>query len=169
MLLRIPVQCKKRVRVFAWFIYATSVSLHSRNYEGNGYKLLVQRFLGSFGWTNVSYDWLMVFKATINQSYETLVHPTDPRNHCAESLYSFPLQFLEQEIRRRRERRAVFGVSCRRHIGKRIDPKSNVDLIGSHRRAAQESKFQFVFGPQLHKKTTTTTTKRETNFHRTCF
>ena len=62
MLLQIPVQCKKRVRVFAWFICATSVSFHSRNYEGNhGYKLSVQRFLSSFGWTNVSYDWPMVF------------------------------------------------------------------------------------------------------------
>ena len=41
---------------------------HSTNYKGNGYNLSAQRFLGSFGWTSVSYDWSMVFKATINQS-----------------------------------------------------------------------------------------------------
>ena len=27
---------------------------HSRNYKGNGYKLSAQRFLGLFGWTNVT-------------------------------------------------------------------------------------------------------------------
>ena len=39
-----------------------------RNYKGSGYKLSAQRFLGLLGWTSVSYDWWMVFKATINQS-----------------------------------------------------------------------------------------------------
>ena len=38
------------------------------SYKGHGYKLSTQRFLGFFGWTSVSYDWSMVFKATINQS-----------------------------------------------------------------------------------------------------
>ena len=41
---------------------------HYRNYKGNELKLLAQRFQGSFGWTTVSYDWSMVFKATINRS-----------------------------------------------------------------------------------------------------
>ena len=41
---------------------------HYRNYKGNGLKLSAQRFLGSFVWTSVSYDWSVVFKATINQS-----------------------------------------------------------------------------------------------------
>ena len=41
---------------------------HYRNYKGSGYKLSAQRFLGLLGWTSVSYDWWMVFKATINQS-----------------------------------------------------------------------------------------------------
>ena len=62
-----------------------------RNYKGNGYKLSVQPFLGSFGWTSNSHDWLMVVKATINQSQVPFVHPNDPRNRCAESLYPFPL------------------------------------------------------------------------------
>ena len=57
-----------------------------RNYTGNGYNLPVQTFLGLFGWTSISYDWLMVLKATINQSQVPLVHPNDPRNRWAESL-----------------------------------------------------------------------------------
>ena len=65
--------------------------LHSRNYKGIGYKLSMQRFLVSFGWTSVTYDWLMVALNTIDQSQLTLVHPKDPRNHCAESLYPFLL------------------------------------------------------------------------------
>ena len=40
----------------------------------------------------------MVFKAAINQSQVTLVHPNDPRNRCAENLCPFPLQFLEWGI-----------------------------------------------------------------------
>ena len=32
------------------------------------YKLSAQGFLGSLGWTNVSYGWSLVFTATINQS-----------------------------------------------------------------------------------------------------
>ena len=40
--------------------------------------------------TSVSYDWSMVFKATINQSQVTLAHPNDPRNRSAQSLYPFP-------------------------------------------------------------------------------
>ena len=37
---------------------------------GNGYKLSALRFLGSFGWTNVTctYDWLIVALNTIDQS-----------------------------------------------------------------------------------------------------
>ena len=41
---------------------------HSRSYKGGGYKLSAQRFVGSLGWTNVSYDWSLVFTAIINQS-----------------------------------------------------------------------------------------------------
>ena len=48
------------------------------NYKGNGYKLSAQPFLGSFGRTSNSYDWLMVLKATINQSQGLLVHQTIP-------------------------------------------------------------------------------------------
>ena len=33
---------------------------HFRNYKRNGYKLSAQRFLESFGWPIVSYDWLVV-------------------------------------------------------------------------------------------------------------
>ena len=55
-----------------------------------GYKLWVQWFLGSLGWAKVSYDWSMVFKATIHQSERTIVQPNDPKNLCAESLYPFP-------------------------------------------------------------------------------
>ena len=51
---------------------------HSGNFKGNGYKLSSRRFLGSFGWTSVSYDWSMVVKANINQSEITLVHLTVP-------------------------------------------------------------------------------------------
>ena len=42
----------------------------------------------------------MVFKATINQSqvHVTLVHPNDPKNHCAESLYPFFFEFVEWSI-----------------------------------------------------------------------
>ena len=58
---------------------------HFRNSRENGYKHWMQWFLGSFD------DWSMVFKATINQSQATLVHPNGPRNRCAESLYPFPL------------------------------------------------------------------------------
>ena len=35
---------------------------HSRNYTGNVYKLLVQLFVGWFGWTSVTYDWWTVFR-----------------------------------------------------------------------------------------------------------
>ena len=39
----------------------------SRNYQGKGYKLSAQGFLGLFGWTSVTYDWLMVALDTIDQ------------------------------------------------------------------------------------------------------
>ena len=37
-----------------------------KNSRENGYKPWVQRCLGSFGWTSVSYDLSMVFKESIN-------------------------------------------------------------------------------------------------------
>ena len=39
---------------------------HFKNSREDGYNLWAQWFLGSFGWTNGSDDWSMVFKATIN-------------------------------------------------------------------------------------------------------
>ena len=47
-----------------------------------GHKLCGQRFLGSFGWTSISYDWSMVGKATISVTLNQL---NDPKNRCAES------------------------------------------------------------------------------------
>ena len=65
--------------------------LHFADSRENVYKLWVQS-LGAFGWTSICYNWSMVFKATINQSYVTLVHKNDPRIRCTESfLYPFPL------------------------------------------------------------------------------
>ena len=56
---------------------------HSRNiYKGNEVKFSAQRFLGSLERTSVSYDWPILFKATINQSEDTIFHPNDPRNRC---------------------------------------------------------------------------------------
>ena len=78
---------------------ASSPIPHSRGHKRNGNKLSAQRFqLGSFGWTSNSYDWSMVFKETMNQSQVTLVHPNDPKTRYAESLYQFPLQFLQWGI-----------------------------------------------------------------------
>ena len=65
---------------------------HFRSLRENGYKLWLQWFLGRLGWKSVSYDWSMVFKATINQSQVTFVHPNDPGDRCAEILYPFPLK-----------------------------------------------------------------------------
>ena len=71
---------------------------HSSNFRKNGYQLWVQCFVGSFAWINVSYHWSMVSKATVNQLQVTLVQLNqNPRNHCAESLYPFPL-FLKWGI-----------------------------------------------------------------------
>ena len=57
--------------------------------------LSAQRFLGLFGWTNVTYDWLMVALNTIDQSLLKLVHPNDPRNPCAKKAGThFPFSFL---------------------------------------------------------------------------
>ena len=86
------------------------VILHSTISKGNGYKL----FWPAFGPTKL--DWSMVFKATINQSqvHVTLVHPNDPKNHCAESLYPFFFEFAEWSITimiHRAERRVTFFYS----------------------------------------------------------
>ena len=45
-----------------------TVTPHSRNCKGNEYKLLAQRFLGLFGRSSVTYDWLVVVLDTIDQS-----------------------------------------------------------------------------------------------------
>ena len=46
----------------------TSPNSPFQNYKGNGYKLSAQRFMGSFGWTGVIYDWLMVVLDTTDHS-----------------------------------------------------------------------------------------------------
>ena len=38
---------------------------HFRLFKGNRHKLCAQRFLGSFGWTSATYDWLMIALNTI--------------------------------------------------------------------------------------------------------
>ena len=67
---------------------------HFRSLRENGYKLWVHWFLGRLRWKSVSYDWSMVFKATINQSQVTFVHPNNPRDRCAEILNPFLLKSL---------------------------------------------------------------------------
>ena len=47
---------------------------------------------------SVNYDWLIVTLNTIAQSYQTLVHPNDPRIHSAQRLYPFFLEFRKREI-----------------------------------------------------------------------
>ena len=71
-----------------------ALNLCSLNYKRNGYKLSAQRFLGSLGWTSVTYDWSMVFTAAINQSQAVAVQPNHPRNRCAESLYPIPFNIV---------------------------------------------------------------------------
>ena len=71
---------------------------HSRNFNENGYKLTAQQIQGSFGLTSVIYDRLMAALNTIDQSWLTHVHPNDPRNHCAQSLYPFSLGFMKWGI-----------------------------------------------------------------------
>ena len=64
----------------------------------NWYKLLVQRYLESFRWTMVGYDWSLVSPATIYLKRIRIYHQSDPRDHCAESLFPFPLKLLEWAI-----------------------------------------------------------------------
>ena len=68
-----------------------------RNFREDGYKLWVQCFRASFGWTSVRYDWLIVYMATINQSSVFSI-PNDLRYRCAKSSFPFPSQFLEWGI-----------------------------------------------------------------------
>ena len=58
----------------------------------------------------------MVFKATTNQSYVTLVHPTDPKNLCAESLYPFSFHFLEWKKKKRKRNGSQFEESIRKVV-----------------------------------------------------
>ena len=76
-----PVSCK------------TSAISNSRNYKGNGYKPLAQRFLGFSGWTSLTDDWFLVALNTIDQSQLMLVHLNEPRNRCAESCTHTPYSF----------------------------------------------------------------------------
>ena len=73
---------------------------NSPNYTGNGYKLSSQRFLGSFGKTSITYDWLMVALDTIDKLQLTLGQLNVLRNHCTHSLYPFSLKFLKWGITR---------------------------------------------------------------------
>ena len=87
-----PFQPNRRLRYQSWrLLYHGRVYSPSTISKGNGYKL----FWAAFGATKL--DWSMVFKATVNQSqvHVTLVHPNDPKNHCAESLYPFFFEFVE--------------------------------------------------------------------------
>ena len=45
------------------------------------------RFLRSYGWPSVTYDWIVVALSTADQSKLTLLPLNDPWNHCAQSLY----------------------------------------------------------------------------------
>ena len=49
-------------------------------------KLSAQRFLGSFGWPSVTYDWIVVALNTVDLSKLALLPTNYPRNHCAQSL-----------------------------------------------------------------------------------
>ena len=48
--------------------------------------LSAQRFLRSYGWPIVTYDWIVVALTTVDQSKLTLLPLNYPRNHCAQSL-----------------------------------------------------------------------------------
>ena len=40
--------------------HTEELMLYSRNCQANGYQLSAQRFVRWFGWTSITYDWLMV-------------------------------------------------------------------------------------------------------------
>ena len=72
--------------------------LHHHSYSTYLFAIASSEILGK--WVQVlgrqavrSYDWSMVFKGTINQSYLKLANPNEPSNHCVESLYPFYLKF----------------------------------------------------------------------------
>lgn len=77
------------------FLSSTSLSFFPifRNSTENGYKLYATWFLGSFGWTSVSYHWTIVFKATVGQSYTTL------NTQKIKSLDPFPLYIFRNAWR----------------------------------------------------------------------
>ena len=76
---------QNRSRLTAWE--------NSRHAFGAAVRRAVHQLVisGIAWWTSSPCDWLMVALSTINQSLLMLVHPNDPRNGCAESLYPFPL------------------------------------------------------------------------------
>ena len=52
---------RKTKRLFARNRRVKSVGIpHFRHIKGNRHKLWAQRFLGSFGWTSATYEWLIV-------------------------------------------------------------------------------------------------------------
>ena len=66
---------------------------HFRNYKRNRYKLSAQRFLGSFGWPIVSYDWLIVVSNTIDQLDQSCI-----TNACQPKRFTILLELLEWGI-----------------------------------------------------------------------
>ena len=54
--------------------------------------------LGSFGWTRVNYDWLMVFREAINQSLATLVLQTIPQFVAPRATTHCPYSFCYREF-----------------------------------------------------------------------
>ena len=53
----------------------------NNNIKRLGISVLAQRVPGSFGWTSVTYNWLMVALDTIHQPKVTLVHPSQKSLH----------------------------------------------------------------------------------------
>ena len=58
--------------------YLSRTIPYSRNCKGNGYKLSAKRFVGSFGWTSVSHDWLMAALRTMTIRNQPLSTQTIP-------------------------------------------------------------------------------------------
>ena len=63
----------------------------SRNYQGIGYKLSAQGFLGSFGWTRVTDDWLMIALDTFDQKKTNKRPPKGSQKLLDRELVPIPL------------------------------------------------------------------------------
>ena len=93
MLLRIPVQCKKRVRVFAWFIYATSVSSTPETMRGMGTSFRCNDFWDSLGGQTLVMIGRWYPRQPLTNHKKRLSTQTIPEcvapKACTHSLYSF--------------------------------------------------------------------------------